>query len=148
MEVDQALPSERVVRVLDQVAEERGYPRKLRSDNGPEFIARAITTWAEENEVERAPIQPGKPTQNASIERFNRTFRQEVLDLYAFEALDEVRDESTRWLYRYNHDRPRLALDRQTPAGYRACYENSPGLLSPSVGASPLPPASATRHTP
>lgn len=148
VEVDHSLPSERVVRVLDQVAEERGYPRKLRSDNGPEFIARAITTWAEENEVELAPIQPGKPTQNAYIERFNRTFRQEVLDLYAFEALDEVRNESTRWLYRYNHDRPHLALDRQTPAGYRARYERSPGLLSPPVGASPLPPASATRHTP
>jgi len=72
-----------------------------------------------------APIQPGKPTQNAYIERFNRTFREEVLSVYVFSDLDEVRDESTRWQYDYNHDRPHLALDRQTPAGYLAKYEEA-----------------------
>lgn len=142
VEVDHSLPSERVVRVLDQVAEERGYPRKLRSDNGPEFIAQAMEAWAKDHDVELTPIQPGKPTQNAYIERFNRTFRQEVLDLYAFGDLDEVRDESTRWLYRYNHDRPHRSLGRQTPAGYRAGH----ALLSPPVGAAPLPTASAMQQ--
>jgi len=73
IEVDHSLPSVRVTRVLDRIAEERGYPRKLRSDNGPEFIAQTLATWAQKNEVELAPIQPGKPTQNAYIERFNRT---------------------------------------------------------------------------
>ena len=132
IEVDHSLPSERVVRTLDQVAEERGYPRKLRSDNGPEFIAQVLATWAKSNDVELVPIEPGKPTQNAYIERFNRTYREEVLSVYAFKELDEVRDESTRWLYDYNHDRPHLALDRQTPAGYLARYEATVRVVEPS----------------
>jgi len=123
IEVDHSLPAERVVRVLDQVAEERGYPRKLRSDNGPELVSQAMIAWAEKHGVELVPIQPGKPTQNAYAERFNRTFRGEVLDVYAFSELEEVREESTRWLYRYNHDRPHLALARQTPVGYRMRHE-------------------------
>ena len=147
IEVDHSLPSERVVRVLDQVAEERGYPRKLRSDNGPEFIAQALASWAEAHEVELAPIQPGKPTQNAYIERFNRTFREEVLDVYLFEDLDEVRDESTRWLHGYNHDRPHLALDRQTPAGYLARYEAAVRVAEPS-GRGCAPPSGLSNATP
>ena len=123
VEVDHSLPAERVTRALDQVAEERGYPRKLRSDNGPELVGKVMTAWAEQHGVELDPIEPGKPTQNAYIERFNRTFRGEVLDLFAFRELDEVRDESTRWLHRYNHDRPHRALDRQPPAAYRAHHE-------------------------
>jgi putative transposase len=125
VEVDHSLPSARVVRVLDQVAEERGYPKKLRSDNGPEFIAHALAEWAEDHKVELAPIEPGKPTQNGYVERFNRTFREEVLDVYAFSDLEQVRDESTRWLYAYNNDRPHMSLDRQTPAGYLEAYEST-----------------------
>lgn len=132
IEVDHSLPSERVVRVLDQVAEERGYPRKLRSDNGPEFIAGALASWAEANKVALIPIEPGKPTQNAYVERYNRTFRGEVLDVYAFSDLEEVRDESTRWLYDYNHDRPHLALDRMPPAAYRERHEKSARVAEPS----------------
>jgi len=132
IEVDHSLPSQRVVRALDQVAEERGYPRKLRSDNGPEFIAQALAAWAEANAVELVPIEPGKPTQNAYIERFNRTFREEVLSVFAFTDLDEVRDESTRWQYGYNHDRPHLALDRQTPAGYLARHKATSRVAEPS----------------
>lgn len=139
VEVDHSLPSARVVRVLDQVAEERGYPRKLRSDNGPEFIARALEAWAEDNSVELAPIDPGKPTQNGYVERFNRTFREEVLDVYAFGDLDEVRDESTRWLYQYNHDRPHLALDRQPPVKYRRRHEATARVAEPSSQGCALP---------
>ena len=112
IEVDHSLPSQRVTRVLDQVA-----------DNGPEFVAQAMADWAEGNEVELIPIQPGKPTQNAYIERYNRTFRQEVLNVYAFSDLDEVRDVSTRWLYDYNHERPHLSLDRQPPVACRRRHE-------------------------
>ena len=145
VEVDHSLPSGRVTRVLDQVAEERGYPRKLRSDNGPELVGKVMTAWAAEHGVELVPIQPGKPTQNAYIERFNRTFRGEVLDVYAFGDLDEVRDESTRWLHRYNHDRPHRALDRQPPAVYRARHEATrTGGLS---GRGCAPPSEPTRST-
>jgi putative transposase len=139
--VDYSLPSQRVTRVLDQVAQERGYPRKLRSDNGPELVGKTLTAWAERHQVALAPIQPGKPTQNAYIERFNRTFRQEVLDLYAFSELDEVRDESTRWLFRYNHDRPHRALDRQTPAGYRARHALNHVRLAEPSGRGCAPPS-------
>jgi len=142
IEVDHSLPSERVTRVLDQVAEQRGYPRKLRSDNGPEFVAQAMTAWAEKNEVELIPIQPGKPTQNAYIDRYNRTFRQEVLDLYAFSDLDEVREVSTRWLYDYNHDRPRLSLDRQPAAAYRARHEQTAARVAEPSSQGCVPPCS------
>ena len=148
VEVDHSLPSARVVRVLNQVAEERGYPRKLRSDNGPEFVARALEAWAENHGVELKPIEPSKPTQNGYVERFNRTFRQEVLDVYAFSDLDEVRNESTRWLYVYNHDRPHLALDRQTPAGYRARYETNTRRADASSRGSAPPSSLSTTITP
>lgn len=136
VEVDHSLPSERVVRALDQIAEERGYPQKLRSDNGPEFIAQALARWADEHAVELTPIQPGKPTQNAYIERFNRTFRQDVLDLYAFSDLDEVRDHATRWQYEYNTDRPHQALGGQTPRGYLADHRDA-GTPSEASGVCP-----------
>ena len=145
VEIDHSLPSARVVRVLDQVAEERGYPRKLRSDNGPEFIAQALATWAEANEVELAPIEPGKPTQNAYIERYNRTYRGEVLDVYAFSDLDEVREESTRWLYQYNHDRPHLSLDRVPPVKYRREHEDRARVAGSSSQGCALP--SSPSHT-
>lgn len=73
MEVDTSLPAGRVVRVLDRIAEERGsYPEKLRMDNGPEFIGSATAAWAEAHGVSLEFIQPGKPTQNSYVERFNR----------------------------------------------------------------------------
>jgi putative transposase len=143
-EVDHSLPSDRVVRVLDQIAEERGYPRKLRSDNGPEFIAQALADWAETNHVELVPIEPGKPTQNAYIERYNRTYRQEVLDVYAFSELDEVRDVSTRWLWGYNHDRPHLSLDRMPPVAYRRRHEEDRARVAePSGRSAPSGPSNS-----
>ena len=69
--------------VLDHVAEERSYTRKLRSNNSPEIMARVLEAWAEENKVELALVEPGKPTQNGYVERFSRTLREEVLDLFA-----------------------------------------------------------------
>lgn len=147
VEVDHSLPSAGVVRVLDQVAEERGYPRKLRSDNGPEFIAQVLEAWAEAHDVELIPIEPGKPTQNAYVERYNRTFRGEVLDVYAFSDLEEVRDESTRWLYDYNHDRPHLSLDRMPPVKYRARHEAS-ARVAESSSRDYVPPSSLSHTDP
>lgn len=93
VEVDTSLPAGRVVRVLDRITEERGsYSEKLRMDNGPEFIGSAMAAWSEAHAVCLEFIQPGKPTQNSYVERFNRTYRTEVLDLYVFNSLDEVRE--------------------------------------------------------
>lgn len=120
VDVDTALPAERVVRVLDMLAQWRGYPQRLRIDNGPEFIARTLIEWAEIHAVQLGHIQPGKPAQNAYIERFNRTFRTEVLDAYAFSSLQEVRDLTELWLEEYNAVRPHHALGGLSPYAYAA----------------------------
>jgi putative transposase len=84
IEVDTSLPAERLVRILEMLALWRGYPKQLRLDNGPELISKKLKAWAERHRVELAFIQPGKPAQNAYIERFNRTYREDVLDAYLF----------------------------------------------------------------
>ena len=84
IEVDTSLPAERGIRVLDMLALWRGYPKQLRSDNGPELISQKLAAWSEEHNVKQAFIQPGKPAQNAFVERFNRTYREDVLDAYVF----------------------------------------------------------------
>lgn len=118
IEIDTGLPAQRVTRVLDRVAEERGYPAKLRLDNGPELTSVYMATWAETHGVKLEFIQPGKPMQNGFIERFNRTYREEVLDLYVFNRLSEVRDITERWIADYNQVRPHESLGDLTPAEY------------------------------
>lgn len=142
VEVDHSLPSERVVRVLDRVAAERGYPQKLRSDNGPEFIAQPLANWADKHKVELAFIKPGKPMQNGFIERFNRTFREDVLDQHAFTHLEEVEEVSTKWRYDYNGNRPHTALDGQTPWQYLRAHESR----QKNLGASPPNPQDLTHE--
>lgn len=110
IEIDTSLPAKRVIRALDELVEMRGAPQRLRLDNGPEFISAALRQWAFQNGVELLHIQPGKPTQNAYIERFNRTFRTEVLDRYIFTSLHEVRRMTEDWRHRYNHDRLHRSL--------------------------------------
>jgi putative transposase len=120
IEVETSLPALRVTRVLDILAQVRGYPSRLRLDNGPEFIARRLADWAQQHQVQLSHIQPGKPAQNAYIERFNRTFRTEVLDAYAFSSLQEVRDITELWLTEYNTVRPHQALGGLTPFAFAA----------------------------
>ena len=115
IEIDTSLPSARVIRALDELVEQRGSPHRLRLDNGPEFISAALKAWAQRRGVELLHIQPGKPTQNAYIERFNRTYRTEVLDRYVFASLDEVRRMTEDWRHRYNHHRPHRALGGLPP---------------------------------
>lgn len=79
--------------------------------------------WCEENDVEIRYIQPGKPNQNAFIERFNRTYRDEVLSAYLFEDLDQVRQITWEWLREYNEERPHDALGNVPPAMYRDALE-------------------------
>lgn len=90
IEVDTSIPSGRVVRVLDTIAAWRGYPRRLRSDNGPELVSQLLETWADKHGVLLDFIEPGKPAQNAYIERFNRTYREDVLDFYLFNLNSEL----------------------------------------------------------
>ena len=126
IEVDTNLPSARVIRVLDRITAWRGYPAKLRMDNGPEFISVELAGWAEQHGVELEFIQPGKPTQNSYIERFNRTFRDEVLNYYVFSRLSEVRDIVDNWVIEYNEQRPHKSLGNLTPEEFALKHtENS-----------------------
>lgn len=119
IEVDTSLPAERVVRALEQLKSWRGLPQQIRVDNGPELMATSLVNWCQRNSVKLAYIQPGKPTQNAYIERFNRTFRHEVLDAHIFEDLDQVRDLAWEWMREYNEERPHEALGRIPPTLFR-----------------------------
>lgn len=120
IEIDTSLPAARVIRALNELVELRGAPLSIRLDNGPEFIAHALAQWAHSKGIALKHIQPGKPTQNAYVERFNKTYRTEVLDCYVFDRLQEVRDMTADWLRRYNHHRPHEALGRILPVEYRA----------------------------
>jgi putative transposase len=120
IEVDTSLPAARVIRVLEQVAAERGYPQAIRSDNGPEFIAHTLADWARDHHLLWDFIQPGKPAQNAYIERFNRTYREDVLDAYLFDTLEAVRTITDAWIDEYNTVRPHAALGGATPCAFAA----------------------------
>ena len=119
MDVDYSLPAQRVTRLLDRLVERYGKPERLRSDNGPEFISQTLQDWCAENRVILHWIEPGKPTQNAYIERFNGTFRREVLNANTFGSLAQVRRTADAWLVEYNTERPHQALQFMTPAEYR-----------------------------
>ena len=118
IEIDTSLPASRVVRVLDQLAQWYGYPHRLRLDNGPELIAKTLVKWADHHNLTLGFIEPGCPVQNAYIERFNRTYREEVLDIYLFRTLDEVRQITDQWAYQYNVERPHTALGGLSPYDY------------------------------
>ena len=128
IEVDTNLPAARVIRVLERIAAWRGYPEKLRMDNGPEFVSVGLADWAEQHGVELAFTQPGKPTQNSFIERFNRTFREEVLNYYVFNWLSEVRDITENWLTEYNEQRPHESLGNLTPGEFAHKHAQSSSL--------------------
>ena len=119
IEIDLNIPAQRVIRVLDRIVANRGYPLKMRMDNGPELVSLALAQWAEEHGVMLEFIKPGKPTQNAFIERFNRTYRTEILDFYLFRTLNEAREITESWLMEYNSERTHESLNNLTPEEYR-----------------------------
>jgi len=120
IEVDTSLPGLRVVRVLEEVARERGYPQAIQVDNGPEFISRVVDQWAFQQGVALHFIEPGKPTQNAHIESFNGKFRDECLNEHWFLTLGEAREKIEAWRRDYNQARPHSALGYQTPEEFAA----------------------------
>lgn len=115
IEVDQSLPSVRVIRALEQIIEWRGKPAAIRCDNGPEYISQSLVDWANEHQITLMYIQPGKPTQNAYIERFNRTVRHEWLDMHLFESIEHAQYLATEWLWTYNNERPNSAIGGVPP---------------------------------
>ena len=102
----------------------RGYPMKMGMDNRPELVSLGLAQRAEEHDVMLEFIKPGKPTQNAFIERFSRACRTEILDFYRFSTLNEARETTECWLGEYNCERPDESLNNLTPEEYRLKAEN------------------------
>ena len=130
IEIDTSLPAERVVRTLQQLIIWRGCPKAIRLDNGPELTAQRFTTWCAVMGIELRHIQPGKPNQNAFIERFNRSYRTEVLNGWLFASLDEVREITHQWIISYNEERPHHALGNLPPAAVSRALARRAKFLS------------------
>jgi putative transposase len=115
IEVASSLTAVRVIAVLERLFQQYGAPHVLRSDNGPEFIARVLKVWTLMNHSETATIAPGKPWQNGSIESFHATFRRECLDAEYFAHLREARILIEQWRWEYNTQRPHSSLGYRSP---------------------------------
>lgn len=119
LSAEKQMPAQKMVGILDFLLEARGKPKYIRSDNGPEYISQVLREWAEKNGIEQKFIQPGKPTQNAIVERLNGTLRKECLDLHWFRSKQELDEHLENWMLNYNFQRPHSSLNFLTPA----CFE-------------------------
>ena len=128
LEADFAFSGERMTRVLDAIAELRGYPAVIVMDNGPEMCSLAMLRWAAERRVKLHFIAPGKPVQNAFIESFNGRLRDECLNEHDFRSLSEVRQILTTWRTRYNAERPHGSLGWKTPEEFAATFTTTPPI--------------------
>lgn len=130
--VDHGISGGYVVRILEQAARFRGYPRAIRTDGGPEFTSRAFLGWAHARGIEHLLIEPGRPTQNAYIESFNGKFRDECLNEHWFETLVQARTEIATWRRDYNEVRPHSSCNRMPPAKFAALHrKNKTGGMQP-----------------
>ncbi|MDQ2092428.1 IS3 family transposase [Marimonas arenosa] len=124
---DTSISGARVARELDALVRLYGRPASIVSDNGTEFTSRAILKRANENDVDRHYIDPGKPQQNAFIESFNGSLRDELLNEEMFDSLEDARRKLALWRYDYNNVRPHSSLGNQTPAEARRTLEQNGG---------------------
>jgi putative transposase len=118
IEVDTSLPSLRVIRVLNRLIQQRGKPSNVRTDNGPEFISHKLEQWCNMHKITLQFIQPGRPMQNAFIERKNGSLRRELLNAFLFYSLNEAREMCENWRIDYNEERPHKALNYLSPINY------------------------------
>ena len=119
LEVSISFPAKRVIRMQEKVIWLSGKPQNIRCDNGPEFISREFQEWCKGNDIQILYIQPGKPTQNSYVERFNESYRKAILDAYIFRTVEKVRQMTEQWKRYYNYERPHESLDNMTPMEYR-----------------------------
>ena len=125
-DVARSLPEERVTRTLDDLIDFYGKPRRIRLDNGPEYRSYALALWAQKHKIKLLFIEPGKPTQNSYIERFNRTYRTEVLNAYLFESIEQMWDETEKFQYKYNNLRPHGSLMDMAPIEFKEYRKSLP----------------------
>ena len=121
-----SMPTRCVTEYLDFIAAFRGYPKMIRTDNGPEFISKEFLKWAIKHQIEIKHIQPGKPAQNGFIERFNRTYREDILDAYLFNTITEVQEITNKWLHDYNYYRPHESLKNLSPIEFSRSLDGMP----------------------
>ena len=117
-------PARAVVETLEQLKEEIGVPQYIRCDNGPEFISKLFMNWCEKQHIEIKYTQPGKPMQNGYIERFNRFFREDVLDAFYFNDLHQLRVLSTKWMNDYNFNHPHKSLGNKSPKEFLSRFDD------------------------
>ncbi len=113
-----SFPSVRVTRFLDELLEYYGKPKYIRSDNGPEFTSNDYKNWCKLRGIKRIYSEPGKPMQNGYVERFNRTFREDVLDAYMFSSISQFQIIADKWSKDYNDNHPHGSLGRKSPREY------------------------------
>ena len=117
--VAHSIPASRLIRFMEEIIWEKGKPSNIRCDNGPEFISHKFQDWCDGNGIKILYTQPGCPTQNSYIERFNGSYRRAVLDAYIFRTLDDVREITEKWTDYYNNERPHDSLNNLAPMEYR-----------------------------
>lgn len=120
-----SITSKRVITILERLILEKGKPAAIRADNGPEFIAAELCDWCRERNITLRFIQPGRPMQNGFIERFNRSYRQDVLDANLFSNLAEVKMWSDEFEQDYNEHRPHESLGNLSPLQYKQKHQQS-----------------------
>ena len=118
IEIDTSLPALRVIRILNQLIENRAKPKTIRVDNGPEFISDRLQQWCDDRGITLQFIQPGKPMQNGFVERNNGSLRKELLDAYLFYSLYQVREMAQQWRHDYNYERPHESLGFVPPTEF------------------------------
>ena len=118
--IDFNLPSNKVIQIIQQTIDEHGKPCGIRTDNGPEFTSSLFQEWLLKNDIEWIKIQKGKPQQNAIVERFNRTYREDILDANVFFSLTHVYEITKPWKEDYNQERPHESLNFCTPNEFAA----------------------------
>lgn len=128
-----SFPSKRVIRTLEKVIWFKGKPSNIRCDNGPEFISKDFQEWCKGNDIRLLFTQPGCPTQNSYIERFNGSYRRAVLDAYIFRTIEDVRQKTYEWNEYYNYERPHESLGNKTPMEFskRIDERNTDNVMLP-----------------
>lgn len=125
-------PARLVVETLEQLEEEIGIPKAIRCDNGPEFIAKIFSNWCKKKSIEIKYTQPGKPMQNGFIERFNRFYREDILDAYYFDDLYQLREISAKWMQDYNNNHPHKSLGNKSPCEFMPRFSNELKFITKS----------------
>jgi len=123
-----SFPARRVIAHLEELIEYYGKPKYIRTDNGPEFISKDYKEWCKDHQITRVYSEPGKPMQNGYVERFNRTFREDILDAYLFSSVNQFQVIADMTIEDYNDNHPHESLGGKSPKEYGNRSHSTVGL--------------------